>query len=490
MAAKARRYTDSVAEFNFHLEEEIAKMHTELKEKTYKHGEYRVFTVYDPKERKIAAAPFRDRVVHHAVHDVIEPLIDKSFIYHSYACRKNKGTHKALNWAQKFLRLNDFCFHGDIEKYFFSIDRDILKGILRKKIYDGDLLLLLDEIVDSAIGIVASGECLAARKEGEENGEGEELQRFDNMEEGDRISQSGLQANRTFSPKRNVRVDKSDAQSRDFNSIEHSRRPSPQAYQGIHSVSASGFGIVSGIGNPNNSCQRTGLRGYDGERPDDISNRGNSENDLRIDKSDRSSLMSGNPKTNHSPLATNHYKGLPIGNLTSQFFANLYLNELDYFVKFDLGAKFYIRYMDDFIIFENDREKLVEFKARIRDFLKIKLALGLHEGKSQIYNTKNGIKFLGFRIFKNHRRLATDNVKRFKKRLKKFGYLLDCGEIKRSQVRDSVRCWVAHSSYANTNGLRLNIFNELAKKDEHFGGLLKDVLLPRGGGKKSRGRFS
>ena len=327
MAAKARRYTDSVAEFNFYLEEEIEKMHRELKEKTYNPGKYRVFTVYDPKERRISAAPFKDRVVHHAVHDVIEPLIDKSFIYHSYACRKNRGAHKAIDWAQKFLRLNAFCLHGDIKKYFFSIDRGILKGILRKRIEDKDLLWLSDGIIDSAA--------------------------------------------------------------------------------------------------------------YAGEK-----------------------------------------KGLPIGNLTSQFFANLYLNELDYFVKFDLRAKFYIRYMDDFIIFENDREKLVEFKTRIRNFLKIKLALELHEGKSQIYNTKNGIKFLGFRIFKNHRKLATDNVRRFKKRLNKFGYLLDCGRIRESQIRDSVRCWAAHSSYANTNGLRLNMFNDLMERDERFGGLLKDVLLP------------
>ena len=102
----------------------------------------------------------------------------------------------------------------------------------------------------------------------------------------------------------------------------------------------------------------------------------------------------------------------------------------------------------------------------------------MHEGKSQIYNTKNGIKFLGFRIFKNHRKLATDNVRRFKKRLNKFGYLLDCGRIRESQIRDSVRCWAAHSSYANTNGLRLNMFNDLMERDERFGGLLKDVLLP------------
>jgi RNA-directed DNA polymerase len=335
MAARARRYNDSVAEFNFHLEEEIDKIYGELREKTYNHGKYRVFTVYDPKERRISAAPFKDRVVHHAVHDCLEPLMDKTFIYHSFACRKNKGTHKALDWAQKFLKLNAFCFHGDIKKYFFSIDRGILKDILRERIDDQDLLWLLDEIIDSAA--------------------------------------------------------------------------------------------------------------YAGEQ-----------------------------------------KGLPIGNLTSQFFANLYLNELDYFVKSGLGAKFYIRYMDDFLIFENDRKKLVEFKEKIGNFLKMNLALCLHEGKSQIYNTANGIKFLGFRIFKNHRRLATDNVRRFKKRLKRLGRLLDNGKIGGGRIRDSVRCWVAHSNYANTNGLRMNIFNELTKRDKRFGGLLKNVLLPEDEVRNSR----
>lgn len=327
MAARARRYTDSAAEFNFHLEENIDQLHRELKEKTYNHGEYRVFTVYDPKERKIAAAPFRDRVVHHAVHDSIEPLIDKSFIYHSYACRKNKGTHKAIDWAQKFLKVNAFCLHGDIKKYFFSIDREILKSILRKRIVEEDLLWLLDKIIDSA------------------------------------------------------------------------------AYSG-------------------------------------------------------------------------RQKGLPIGNLTSQFFANLYLNELDYFVRFNLKAQFYIRYMDDFIIFENEKARLVEFKGKIRDFLEIKLALTLHEGKSQIYNTKCGIKFLGFRIFKNYRRLTTDNVRRFKKKIKKFGYLLNNGKIGEGKICDAVRCWVAHSSYANSNGLRLDLFNDLMVKNSRLGGVLKDVLLP------------
>ncbi len=85
MAARGRRYRDTTADFNFNLEEEIQRLRKELEMKTYRHGKYRVFTIFEPKERRISAAPFRDRVVHHAVHDVIEPMIDKTFIHDSYA---------------------------------------------------------------------------------------------------------------------------------------------------------------------------------------------------------------------------------------------------------------------------------------------------------------------------------------------------------------------------------------------------------------------
>ncbi|MDP2930348.1 MAG: reverse transcriptase/maturase family protein [bacterium] len=341
MAAKGRRYRDTTADFNFYLEEEIDRLHKELSAKTYRHGKYRLFTIYEPKERKIAAAPFRDRVVHHAVHDIIEPVIDGTFIYDSYACRKDKGTHKAVNRAQSFLRANAFCFHGDIKKYFPSINHDILKEILKMRIDDSDLLCLLDEIINSALSL---RDC--------------------------------------FAPKCGAR------------------------------------------------------------------------NDSRI--------------------------GLPIGNLTSQFFANLYLSELDYFIKFDLKARYYLRYMDDFLVFDNDRKALLGIKEKIRDFLKNRLDLDMHKDKSQVYKTRNGIKFLGFRLFKDYRRLTSDNVRRFSKRLKRFAYLSRTfpeDKTVRDEIRDSVRCWVAHSKYADTKTLRLNIWSHLVEKKEVFGNSLKEILL-------------
>ena len=157
MAARARRYMKKVADFNFHLEEEVEMLHRELTQGTYQHGKYRIFNIYDPKERRISAAPFRDRVVHHAVHDVIEPFIDKSFIYDSYACRKDKGTHKALDRAQRFLRSNRFCLHADVRKFFPSIDHGILKVMLAKRITDKCLSRLINGIIDSARQISGGG---------------------------------------------------------------------------------------------------------------------------------------------------------------------------------------------------------------------------------------------------------------------------------------------------------------------------------------------
>ncbi len=327
-AARSRRYRPASADFNFKLEEEIGRLHRELTDKTYRHGGYRLFTIYEPKERLIAAAPFRDRVVHHAVHDVIEPVIDRTFIYDSYACRKGKGMHKAVERAQAFLLANSFCLHADIRKYFPSIDHYILKGIIRKKIEDKDVLWLLDEIIDSAVS----------------------------------------------------------------------------------------------------------LRG-----------------------------------------------GLPIGNLTSQFFANLYLNELDHFVKQKMRLRYYIRYMDDFLVFSNDKPGLRKIKDALRDFLRARLGLRIHEEKSQIYEISNGLKFLGFRLYGHYRRLTTKNVSSFRKQLGLQRVLLTQGSLKPVHLKDSVRCWVAHSRYADTGGLRLSIYNELMQRDAAFGRLLKDVLVAGGG---------
>jgi RNA-directed DNA polymerase len=307
-AGLGKRYRQSTADFNFRLEEQIDQLHRSLSDGSYRHGGYRVFIIRDPKEREIAAASFRDRVVHHAVHDVIEPMIDKTFIFDSYACRVGKGTHAALDRAQRFMRASRYCLHGDIRKYFPSIDHGILKGLLARRIADERLIVLLYDIIDSAKTIKSHAESVLAR-------------------------------------------------------------------------------------------------------------------------------------------------GLPIGNLTSQFFANLYLHELDHYVKQVMRCRYYIRYMDDFLLLSDSKDLLIEARHKIREFLSGHLALCLHEGKSQIYNTCKGVKFLGFRLFPTYRRLATDNVRRLRKRLKMFEAALARGTMTSEHVRDSVQCWKAHASYANTGGL-------------------------------------
>jgi RNA-directed DNA polymerase len=304
-AALGKRFRENIALWRLNMETQVGRLHDDLKAGRYKHGRYRIFQIYDPKKRDISVAPFRDRVVHHAVHDVIEPTIDKRFIHDSYACRNGKGTHIALDRAHSFLKANQYCFHGDIRKYFPSIDHALMKEFLRRHITDEKVLVLMDGIIDS-----------------------------------------------------------------------------------------------------------------------------------------------------------NGTKGLPIGNLTSQFFANLYLHELDFFVKHELHCSYYLRYMDDFLIFENDHSRLESMRMSIDVFLKDQLKLELHISKSQIFKTAQGIKFLGFRLYPKRRRIATQGVRRFRQRLKKFRYSLANGLMEENKVAESILCWKAHSTYANAARLRQSLSQE------------------------------
>jgi len=301
-ARKGKRMKRDTAQFNFNLESELIRLHEELKNQTYAPGPYRHFYVSDPKRRLISAAPYRDRVVHHAFCNIIEPLFDKTFVYDSYACRKGKGTHRALDRAQKFLRANKYVLQCDIAKYFPSIDHDILSAILGRRIKDEKVMRLAQLIIRSA-------------------------------------------------------------------------------------------------------------------------------------------------------LVAERSKGLPIGNLTSQFFANLYLNELDYFVKFGLKERCYIRYMDDFLIFGNDKQRLHKIKDKVKCFLENKLGLDLHPKKNVVFPVFAGVGFLGFHIFKEYRRLKKGNIRLFLARMKMFRSLLRQGLVTMDEISYSLRCWLAHASYGNTLSL-------------------------------------
>ncbi len=300
---KARRGKTNLAEvirFNYNLEQELSKLQYELKNQTYKTGKYRHFVIFEPKERKISALPFRDRIVHHAIHSVIEPIFEKKFICDSYACRKAKGTHAGANKLQKFIREaedNYYVLKCDVSKYFPSVNHEVLKKIIRKKIADKKLLLLLDNIIDST------------------------------------------------------------------------------------------------------------------------------EN------------------------------GIPIGNLTSQLFANIYLNELDEFVKYELKIKFYIRYMDDFIILHESKQYLHKLKEDIRVFF-ISIKLTLHPKKANVFPVRSGIDFLGYRIFDNHRLVRKSTVKRFLKTVKKKIKKYDLEDMNFDKLMESFNSWEAYMAHANSHQLK------------------------------------
>ena len=147
-AAKGKRLSREGAEFMVHLESEVLRLEKELEEGTYKPGSYRTFTIYERKPRRICAAPFRDRVVHHALCAALEPSLESYAIFDSYACRPGKGSHQALQRVRYFSRREDYFLKTDIARYFDTINHNILKGLLQRRFKDGRLLALLEQIID------------------------------------------------------------------------------------------------------------------------------------------------------------------------------------------------------------------------------------------------------------------------------------------------------------------------------------------------------
>ena len=152
---KSKQY--GVVLHNKNQEENILKLHEMLKNKTYKTSEYKVFKVFEPKERDVYQLPFfPDRICHHAVMNVLEPIFVSVFTADSYSCIKGRGIHKATKNLRKALQNKEettYCLKLDIKKFYPNIDHDILKALLRRKFKDEDLLWLIDEIIDSAPGL-------------------------------------------------------------------------------------------------------------------------------------------------------------------------------------------------------------------------------------------------------------------------------------------------------------------------------------------------
>ncbi len=324
-AERGKRFRENVSDFNFNFEENLIQLQSELITKTYQPGPYKTFKIIDPKPRIISAAPYRDRVVHHALCNIIAPLFEKSFIADSYANRVGFGSHRALKRFTKFARSHRYVLQCDVRKYFPSVDHQILKGIIRRKLKCNDTLWLIDGIIDGS------------------------------------------------------------------------------------------------------NEQETVLQYFPG--------------DIMLTPAMRR-------------------RGLPIGNLTSQFFANVYLNPFDHFVKEDLQVKHYVRYVDDFALFSNDKAFLQAARQRIEAHL-AKLRLKIHPIKSQLSETKVSATFLGFRVLPDRIRVCSRNLKRGRSRIRNLKDAHQREEVTLEQVQHSLRSWFAHLQHGNTYRLRKQILANL-----------------------------
>jgi len=326
-ARRGKRHKESVAAFEFDLEDNLLALQAELETKTYRPGPYHHFYITEPKRRKISAAPFRDRVVHHALCNVIEPIFETRFIHDSYACRVGKGTHRALNRCTEFAQEYRYVLKCDIQRFFPSIDHRVLRGLLARYIADPQVMCLIDLILNSGQGVLAD---------------------------------------------------------------------------------------------------EYAMRWFPG---DDL-------------------------------FAVLRPRGLPIGNLTSQFWANLYLNELDQFVKRVLCCRAYVRYVDDFLLFNDDKAQLHRWRADVAQFLE-RLRLTLHDKKSIVFPVSVGIDFLGFRVFPTHRRLRRENVRRFIRRFHRQRDQYRAGQLPLDAFTRSVQSWISHSQFASSYRLRTQILREM-----------------------------
>lgn len=165
------------------------------------------------------------------------------------------------------------------------------------------------------------------------------------------------------------------------------------------------------------------------------------------------------------PANCSQPKGIPIGNLTSQFFANVYLNGMDHFIKEKLGCRSYIRYMDDFVVFHQNKRHLLAVKEAIKGYLG-QLKLGLHEEKCRVYRTSDGVPFLGMVIFPRRRRLMGPGVVRFKRRLKRFQELHKKDRVPWRHIHQSIQSWIGHAAHADTMQLRKLIFEKIVFQQE------------------------
>lgn len=316
-AASGKRSRQSVQNFEFDAERQLLNLQRQLQQQSYRPGSFRTHWIYLPKKRMISVAPYRDRVIHHAVMNILEPILDRHFHPDSYACRLKKGTHAAADRLQKMMRKNKYALQCDIQRFFPSIDHGNLKTIFRRLIKDNRVLWLMDLIVDSS-----------------------------NAQPGD-------------------------------------------------------------------------IQWFTG---DDL----------------------------FSPILRR--KGLPIGNLTSQWFANWCLNGLDHFITSHLKIGAYVRYCDDFVILHNDKKHLKDALNQVEVYLD-SLRLKLHPNKLSIRPVRAGLTFVGFRIWPTRRKLKKENVRAFRRRLVWMKQAYSERLLEWEDIRPRLDSWIAHASHADSKYL-------------------------------------
>jgi retron-type reverse transcriptase len=305
------------------LEENIFQLHRDLKNKTYRHGPYKGFYIRDPKQRHIHKATVIDRILHHAVFSVINPIFEPTFISNSFSCRIGHGTHKGVNVlkkiTQKVSRNNThrcFVLKCDVQKFFASIDHETLLSIFGKRVKDDDAMWLLKAIIESY---------------------------------------------KTETDEKSIKI-----------------------------------------------------------RP----------------------------------------KGVPIGNLTSQLFANAYMNEFDQFIKHVLRVRHYVRYTDDFAITSDSPEYLKNLLPLISEFLKNKLFVNLYPNKIILSSICQGVDFLGYVIFPKYKLIRSKTRHRMFKKLEKRIDEYRLGNINKSSVEQSIQSYLGVLSHANTHKIQTKLLNK------------------------------
>lgn len=324
-AVRGKRRSPGAAAFMADLETACLRIGEELRAGIWRSSGYKVFRVNDPKPRRISAAPFRDRVVHHAFCAVVDPIFEAGFTPTSFANRKGFGTHAAVDHYERCRDGAAWVLRCDIHRFFPAIDHAILKSDLRHRIACRPTLRLADAIIDGS----------------------------------------------------------------------NPQEPVDRHYPG-----------------------------------DDLL----------------------------EPLRRR--RGLPIGNLTSQMFANIHLDPLDHFIIERLHCRRHVRYADDFALFHDDVRVLETWRDAIAAFL-ARRRLSLHPSKCWIAPTRASTVFLGYELLAGgRRRLPRDNVRRFSNRLHGMRCRWRQGNIEEGEVRQRVMAWIAHAEQADTLGLRRALFGD------------------------------